>query len=174
MSLSNEIERLERLRAEGTLTDEEFQEAKARVIQGHGNPNGEFPAVNADRIFGMDPKIWCMLMHLSQLLHFAAGAGIVVPIVMWAISKDENADADRHGVAILNWLITLLILMVVSGLLVVVGIGILGLLLFASLSVVFPIMGAIKAVHGEFWEYPMSIRFLRYTEDFDEHSESSF
>lgn len=174
MSISDEIERLERLRADGTLTGEEFQEAKSRVIQGSGSLDAESSLANPDEVFGMDSNTWCMLMHLSQLLNFAAGAGTVVPVVMWLVSKEKNADSDRHGVAILNWIITFVILMIISGLLTIVGIGIIGLIIFAILSVVFPIMGAIKAINGEFWEYPMSIRFIRYAEDFDDRSESSF
>ncbi len=172
MSITDEIERLERLRTDGALSDEEFQEAKSRVIQGDANSDSSF--VNPDEVFGMDSKTWCMMMHLSQLLNFAAGAGTVVPIVMWLVSKEKNADADRHGVAILNWIITFILLMIVSGVLTIVGIGIIGLIVFAILSVVFPIIGAIKSINGEFWEYPMSIKFIRYAEDFDEHSASSF
>jgi len=115
-----------------------------------------------------------MLMHLSQLLNFSAGMGIVISVVMWAVSKDKNADADRHGVAILNWSITFIILMGISAVLSIIGIGIVGLIVFGILSIVFPIVAAIKAANGEFWEYPMSIRFIKYAEDFDEYSESSF
>ncbi len=172
MSISDEIERLEHLRADGTLTNEEFQEAKARVIHGNGNSDAGSPAANPNEVFGIESKTWCMLMHLSQLLNFAGGAGVVIPVVMWVVSKEKNPDADRHGVAILNWLITLVVFLVISGILTLVMVGFLGLLVFGILSFVFPIIGAIKAANGEFWEYPMSIRFIKYEEDFDDHSES--
>lgn len=167
MSISDEIERLERLRADGTLTNHEFQEAKARVIHGDGSSGTQPSVANPNEVFGIESKTWCMLMHLSQLLTVAGGTGIVIPAVMWVVSKDKNSDADRQGVAILNWIITLLVYLVISAILALAVVGFLGLIVFGILSFVFPIIGAIKAANGEFWEYPMSIRFIKYEEDFN-------
>jgi uncharacterized Tic20 family protein len=44
-------------------------------------------------------------------------------------------------------------MLVLVGFLTIIAIGILG--------VVFPIIGAIKANNGEFWEYPLTIKFLK-------------
>ena len=47
---------------------------------------------------------WCMLIHLSQ---FCAGifpmAGLVVPIILWQIKKDELPGIVPHTHVVLNW-----------------------------------------------------------------------
>ncbi len=162
MSISDEIERLERLRNQGTLSEAEFQEAKARVIQ---SGSQQAVSLNPEEIFGMKPNTWCMLMHLSQLLYGVVGIGFIAPIVMWLMSKDQNAQADRHGAAILNWLLTSFLALVVTGVLSLFIIGIPFLIIYVILVHVFPIVGAIKAANGEYWEYPTSIRFVKFDEN---------
>ncbi len=103
-----------------------------------------------------------MFLHLSQLLNFVLPpAGIVVPIILWQIKKDEMPALDAHGKMVVNWLISSLIYFVVSLVLTIVLIGILGLVALGIMSVVFPIIGGIKANNGEFWEYPLTIKFLK-------------
>jgi len=103
-----------------------------------------------------------MFLHLSQLLNIILPpAGIVVPIILWQIKKDEMPALDAHGKMVVNWLISSLIYFVASLILTIVLIGILGLVAFGIMSVVFPIIGGIKANNGEFWEYPLTIKFLK-------------
>ncbi|MDR0327753.1 MAG: DUF4870 domain-containing protein, partial [Planctomycetaceae bacterium] len=46
----------------------------------------------------MNSHTYCMLLHLSQLLNcIIPFAGIVVPIVLWAINKDKSTEVDQHG-----------------------------------------------------------------------------
>ena len=40
-------------------------------------------------------------------------------------------------------------------------VGFLLLPVLAVLGIVFPIIGAVKANNGEFWEYPLTIKFLK-------------
>lgn len=154
MSIADEVKKLEELHAEGALTDEEFDSAKQRVLNGESSGHGD------GRIFGIGSNTWCLLMHLSQLLTYSA-AGIVVPIVMWLLSKDESREARIHGANMMNWLLSCIIYMVVSGLLCFVVIGIPFFIMFACLSVIFPIVAAIKAHNREYWQYPMAIQFFR-------------
>jgi uncharacterized Tic20 family protein len=62
---------------------------------------------------------------------------------------------------VVNWLISSLIYFVVSLVLAIVLIGILGLVALGIMSIVFPIIGGIKANNGELWEYPLTIKFLK-------------
>lgn len=98
-------------------------------------------------------------MHVSQLLTYSA-AGIVVPIVMWLVSKDQSRQARIHGANMMNWLISCIIYMAISGVLTLVLIGFIPLVMFALLSVIFPIVAAVKAHNNEYWRYPMSIQFF--------------
>ncbi len=161
MSVADEIEKLDKLRQNGAITDEEYQTAKARLL-GQGAPAGEpprpFPVVQAKP---MDENTWSVLLHLSQLCGFLIPfAGLVVPIVIWQVKKNESAVIDRHGRIVANWLITALIAGIVFFCLSFVVIGIPLLIILGVLCFVFPIIGGAKAGKGEFWPYPMSYRFL--------------
>ena len=163
--LTDELERLQKLRDAGTLSEEEFQLAKQRLLQAPETniftANGlDSSTFQPGRIHGLEEKTWCMLMHLSQLLIFAGGIGVAAPIVMWAVSKDDSRAANRHGMVILNWYISCLIYGVVSGLLCFIVIGIPMALALAALTVIFPIIGAMKSNDGTLWNYPLSIRFF--------------
>jgi uncharacterized Tic20 family protein len=103
-----------------------------------------------------------MFMHLSQLANIIVPpVGIIAPIVLWQMNKDKMPALDAHGKMIVNWLISSLIYAVVSGVLVLLIVGIFGLIALGILSVVFPIIGGIKANNGEHWEYPLTIKFLK-------------
>lgn len=104
---------------------------------------------------------WAMFLHLSLLLGYAVPvAGLVAPIIIWQIKKDEMPEIDEHGRIVVNWLISSFIYFFVSALLVMVIIGIPLLGLLGILTIVFPVIGGIKANQGEVWPYPMSIKFF--------------
>jgi uncharacterized Tic20 family protein len=163
--LSDELERLQKLRDAGTLSEAEFHLAKQRMLQSQQTDPFASPQHNAEisqsgRIHGLEEQTWCMLMHLSQLLIFAGGIGVAAPIVMWAISKDDSREANRHGLVILNWYVSAMIYGLVSGLLCFVVIGIPMAIVLAGLTVIFPIIGAVKSNQGTLWKYPLSIQFF--------------
>jgi hypothetical protein len=156
LSISDEISRLEQLRSQGTLTDEEFVEAKQQVLDG---VPGAVEIISDGRIFGIPENTWCLLMHLSQLTWFTA-VGLILPIVMWVLSKDESDLARRHGARMMNWLISSVIYAAIGGALLWVIIGIPILLALILLNVVFPIMAAMKCNDGEVWSYPLALRIF--------------
>ncbi|MFY0672380.1 MAG: DUF4870 domain-containing protein [Bacteroidia bacterium] len=104
---------------------------------------------------------YLVLLHVSQ---FAGAivpmAGFVVPILLWATKKDEDQMVDLHGRIILNWLISAFILGIIGGVLSMIFIGIPILIVVGICSIVFPIIGAIKAANKETWLYPLSLDIL--------------
>ncbi len=109
-----------------------------------------------------DEKQMGLFLHLSQLANVLIPfAGVVAPIVIWQTQKDKMPALDAHGKMVTNWLISSLIYWVVSGVLAIVLIGFLGMLALIIMGIVFPIMGGIKANNGEFWEYPLTIKFIK-------------
>lgn len=163
MTIADELARLQQLRDSGALTEIEFEEAKRRAIEEHNaspaSPFGFAGSSVPGQVFGVDEKTWCTLMHLSQLL-VVSGLGIVVPIVMWVLSKDQSDLARRHGNRMMNWLLSSLIYAAVAGVLFLVFIGIPLALLILVLDFVLPIIAAVKANGGEVWSYPLAIRFF--------------
>ncbi|CAN5523019.1 DUF4870 domain-containing protein [soil metagenome] len=109
-----------------------------------------------------DERQMGLFLHLSQLINFIIPlGGVVAPIILWQTQKDKMPALDAHGKMVVNWLISSLIYWVVSGVLAIVLIGFLGMLALAIMGIAFPIMGGIKANNGEFWEYPLTIKFIK-------------
>ena len=73
-------------------------------------------------------------------------------------SKDNNAEVDRHGKNILNFNISYAIY---SLALTIIIIGIPLLIVLFVIYVVVLVMAAIKANNGEYWEYPLTIKFIK-------------
>ena len=172
MEISEELEKLTKLRADGAISEEEFTKAKARLLNDPApatsspytppqnnlavdpNPTGEQPNFNVNQ--------WAMFLHLSQLANCIVPlAGIVAPIVLWQMKEDESAVIDRHGKMVVNWLISAFIYCCVCVGLFFLIIPVLVLILIGIASVIFAIVGGIKANNGEFWEYPITIKFLK-------------
>ena len=69
-------------------------------------------------------------------------------------------ELDSHGKVIANWVISALIYGFVFVMLSFILIGIPLLWLLGFLSLIFPIIAAIKASNGELWPYPLSFTFF--------------
>lgn len=109
-----------------------------------------------------DERNWGMWLHLSQLANFLVPiAGLVAPIVIWQLKKDQLPMLDLHGKNAVNWLISSAIYALVGLLLMFVVVGIFVLLALGICGVVFPIIAGIKANNGEVWKYPLTISFLK-------------
>lgn len=157
-NITDELERLESLRQRGALSETEFDQAKARLLASTDAPvvvHEPTPTKVANE------ELWIMGIHLGQLLNGAGGIGLVLPIVLWLIKKDQSPLIDAHGKNAINWLISVLIYGVICFFLMAVFIGAIGFILLTVLAFVFPIIAAIKAANGEVWEYPMSFRFIK-------------
>jgi len=116
---------------------------------------------NEDKPWGMELKTFCMLLHLSQLAGFIVpGAGFVLPIVMWATNKDQHKEINLHGLIIFNWMISAVIYGIIGLILVLLVVGIPLLFALGITSLVFAILGAVKANEGVYWPYPVSIDFF--------------
>ena len=159
MSMADEIEKLNQLRLSGAISEEEYQTSKSALLNGQQvadkKPNQVVVSTQ------MDEKTWAILLHLSQFCGFLIPlAGLVVPIVLWQVKKNESQLIDQHGRIVANWLITAFIAGIVFFMLSFLLIGIPLLILLGVLCIVFPIVGAIKANDGIAWPYPGSYRFF--------------
>jgi uncharacterized Tic20 family protein len=118
--------------------------------------------IKQDVISSPDDRNWCMFIHLSQFCNYVVPiGGLIVPLILWVMKKDESAIIDLHGKIVLNWIITEFILAIGFGILIIFIIGIPLLLALLVLGFVFPILGAVKAQNGETWPYPFSFEFIK-------------
>ena len=102
-----------------------------------------------------------LLLHLS---HFAGlltfGLGLLAPILIWQLKKNELPGLDAHGKNAANWILSELIYGAVGFALCFVIIGIPVLVILGLMGIIFPIIAAVKANEGEVWKYPLAIPFF--------------
>jgi uncharacterized Tic20 family protein len=108
-----------------------------------------------------ETKQWGMILHLSMLAGYAVPyAGLIAPILIWQLKKNELPGIDIHGKNAANWIISMIIYSVVCFLLAFVVIGVPLLIILGVLGIIFPIIAGIKANNGEVWKYPGAIGFF--------------
>ena len=110
-------------------------------------------------------RTWAMFNHLVVLLSLGSVniLGTVGAIVMWRLRAARSPFLDDHGREATNFCITLAIYFVGVIVVGVVTMGVLAppaMLALAALCVVGSVRGALAANRGEFYRYPMTIRFI--------------
>lgn len=104
---------------------------------------------------------WPVLCHLSGLAGFIIPFGnIIGPLVVWLTQRGASPEMDRHGKEVLNFHISWMIYMTISGFSVLLLIGfVLAPLVYFS-GIILTCIGAFKASEGGFYRYPLTIRFI--------------
>ncbi len=103
---------------------------------------------------------YAVCMHISPLILTVVGAGplaLLAPLVLWLVRKNLSAFDDDHGREVINFGISFLLWHIV------LAITVIGLVLWPVIwivAIVNNIRGAIAAGRGEYFRYPMTIRFL--------------
>jgi uncharacterized Tic20 family protein len=204
MSAVDELNKLKKLHDDGIITDEQYERAKAKLLEeeraeregdaarDEGRARDERADEHEDE--REDPadrkerrprrrrardddydddyrparprkaqvREWCLLLHLS---HFAGHAiplgGLIAPVILWQMKKDEWPEVDEHGKNAVNWVISFVLYMVICIALCFVVVGFVLLPVLIVLGIVSPIIAAVKANDGVAWKYPLAIPFLR-------------
>ena len=147
---------LDELREKGSITEEEYQREKAKILSDLDNSSAY---ASKKPLFGLTENTYLMLMHLSQFAGFVIPlAGFIVPIIMWVTNKDNSASVDLHGKNIINFMISYAIY---AAVLCITIIGIPVAIVLGILYLVFVVLASLKANNGEYWKYPLSIQFIK-------------
>ncbi|WP_345276722.1 DUF4870 domain-containing protein [Litoribaculum gwangyangense] len=103
-----------------------------------------------------------VITHLSQLITLITGFGsLILPLILWLTQKDKVYQMDEHGKNIVNFQLSLIVYCLLCiPLILFFGLGILGFIILGIISVIFPIINAIKASRGENPTYPLSLNFI--------------
>ncbi len=157
---AEELEKLHQLKEKGILSEDEFTQAKAKLIAGQSSFGDKIDKALAD--ISTDITKWSMFLHLSQLLGFAIPVlGWCVPVLMWMGKRDSSPVIDEHGKNVINWILSQIVMGVGCAILSIIWIGIPLAFILLLLGVVFPVMGAFKAKEGRIWRYPCTFQFLK-------------
>ena len=105
-----------------------------------------------------DARTMAMLAHLLALF-----TGILGPLIIWLLKKDQYPFVNDQGKEAVNFQITVALAGLVSGLLTVATCGVLFPLPIAVgvLHVVFCIMATVKASTGVWYRYPLCLRLIK-------------
>ena len=112
-----------------------------------------------------DARMWAMFCHLAGLAGFVIPvivSGIIAPLIIWQVKKDDHPFIDENGKEALNFQISIGIYEFVSALLIFVFcIGAVLLPAVAIFDLVLLIIAAVKANNGQSYRYPLTIRFIK-------------
>ncbi len=124
------------------------EEIKNQAVQaGNTQPGGGVTS---------DERTMALLAHLLGIFFSFVG-----PLVIWLIKKDESKFVDHHGKEALNFQLTMLIAYVVGVILSTIIIGLCVILAVWVIIIIFSIMAAVAANKGEYYRYPLTIRFIK-------------
>ncbi len=105
---------------------------------------------------------YAMFCHLGALTGLIGipFAGIIVPLVLWLIKKDESEYINYHGKESLNFNITVFFAVLVFAFLSIILIGIPFLIITFIAWLVLAIIAGVKANDGLRYRYPFTIRLI--------------
>ncbi|REH90224.1 DUF4870 domain-containing protein [Staphylococcus felis] len=86
---------------------------------------------------------------------------LIAPVIIWLLKRDESPFIDITGKNYLNFYISYFIWVSISSVLIFALVGIITTPILLILSIVFHIIGLVKAYKGEVYLPPLSIRFFR-------------
>jgi len=113
----------------------------------------------------MKLNIFCTMMYLACFAGYVVPyVGIILPIIMWLVNKDQDASGiiNQHGRNVLNFIISINICAIIAFFLCFIFcIGIPLLLAVFIVSLVVPVIAAVKAHEGHVWPIPFCIRFFK-------------
>ncbi|MFA0961467.1 DUF4870 domain-containing protein [Roseivirga sp. BDSF3-8] len=107
-------------------------------------------------------KQWALWCHLSGLAGFIIPFGnIIAPLIIWQAKKDEYASLDEHGKEVMNFQLSMTLYIFISSILIIVVIGIFAMMAVGIVSLILTIVAAVEVDKGNFYRYPLTIRFLK-------------
>ncbi len=102
---------------------------------------------DTDRNFGV-------AIHLTAFACVIFGPLIFTPLVLWFIRKDKSAFVDDHGREVINFGISYFIYTLLLFWTILIPLAL------SIVAIVSLIRGAVAASNGEYFRYPLAIRFL--------------
>jgi hypothetical protein len=119
----------------------------------------------ADRETNRDARMWAMFCHLAGLAAFLpltpVLGGVIAPLIIWQIKKDDFAFVDEQGKEAVNFQISIILYAIGAALLCFACIGLVLLPAVCVFDVVFLLIAAVKANDGVHFRYPLTIRFIK-------------
>ncbi len=108
-----------------------------------------------------DEQTWGVLVHAGGFAGLAVPFGnVIAPLVVWLLKKDETRFVDESGIRALNFQLTWSIVLLVTALSVLAGVGLLLFPLAVLGWLTLTVLGTVEASRGEVYDYPLTIGFV--------------
>ncbi|MCT9819677.1 DUF4870 domain-containing protein [Microbacterium sp. W1N] len=102
-----------------------------------------------------DEKLWATLVHVGGIFF-----NFLPAVIGYLILKDRGPFVRAHTATALNFQITMVILEVIGWILSIILIGLVLVGAAYLLRLIFSIIAAVKANQGEWYTYPLAIKFV--------------
>ncbi len=117
---------------------------------------------NIEKASGWERE-WGLFLHLAGFAMFVIpiGGGLILPLILWLLKKDESEWVNVNGMASINHQISIHLYIILTIPLVFIRIGILIIAMILIFNIVVLTMASVKAAKGQLFRYPLSIPFLQ-------------
>lgn len=102
-----------------------------------------------------DEKLWSTLVHVGGILF-----GFLPAVIGYLLLKDRGPFVRAHTATALNFQITLAIAYAIGIVTSLIAIGFLLIIAVSIVSLIFSIIAAVAANRGEYYTYPIAIKFV--------------
>jgi uncharacterized Tic20 family protein len=103
-----------------------------------------------------DENTWSALAHFGGLV-----ISFLAPLIVLLVKGNDSPRVRANAVEALNFQLSVLIYSVISSILIIILIGLLMLLAVGIGALVLCILAGIKALNGEDYRYPLTIRLVK-------------
>ena len=108
-----------------------------------------------------EERNWALLGHLSALLIYCTlVGGIIAPLIVWLIRKEEGGFAAEQAKEALNFQITVFLIGLLCWPLCLILIGFVLLGILGVVNLVLVIVAAVKVSEGIAYRYPFNLRLI--------------
>lgn len=137
-------------------SEESWSEGRPPASGQPGPPYGAQQPLSPDQ-----ERLWAMLAHLLSFVAAYIALGFIAPLTVLLIFGPRSAYVRAHAVEALNFNLTWLLYAIVAGVLAFLLIGIPILIVLGIAYVALVIVAAVRANSGQYYRYPLTIRFVR-------------
>lgn len=107
--------------------------------------------------------VWGSACHFASLMGMLGipFGHIIGPLVVWLVKRKEHPYIELQGKAALNFQISMTVYGIAASLFFFLLIGFVFLIFFVVIDLMLAVIAAMKALNGESFRYPLSIRFIK-------------
>lgn len=104
-----------------------------------------------------EEKTMAMLAHILAIV---PGVGILAPLVIYLIKRNEGSFVEFHARESLNFQLTMIFAYIISAILILVLVGLFMLWVLPVVNIVLVIIATLRASEGRWYRYPFCIRIV--------------